>query len=218
MRYISISDVQPNDGIDNIENLDSREVYFAKRIGQNDQYIFNTYLKPLFYNLKLNIPDIHIIFYVRSDDIFQTHDAHYTQPPLYFYQQVMLKENSHAPLMVSQNLLNPVAKYMYENNLVIWKEQTFKDDLELLLNCEILVFGYSTLIYVILLLSKKLKHLYLPRYAYECYINQDKFNLVDFLNNKQLTIIDLPGYPGIGEFKYTYEHLELMIQYDVKNI
>jgi hypothetical protein len=189
------------------------EMYFTRNLGNNDTYLFNKYLRNNFY-VDLNKPTSKIVLYVRGEDIFIIQNKNYTQPPLYFYTKCIEMENATIiPIMVSQDLINPVANFLNQHKQVSWKEQNFKDDLETLLNCEILIFGYSTIIYIVLLLSKKLKHLYLPRYAYDWYIKDHKFNFTDLLQGRRLTIIELPNYLGIGEFEYTREHLDLLLSY-----
>jgi hypothetical protein len=116
-------------------------------------------------------------------------------------------------LMITKDLLNPVGNYLYTNNLVVWDENNFRKDLTLLVNSEILVFGFTTMIFYIVLASQKLKKLYLPRYAYDAY----KMKKIDIdlimRQDQELIIIDLPEYPHHGEFEHTEAMYTKMIEY-----
>ena len=73
------------------------------------------------------------------------------------------------PILVTHDLENPTAKYLYENNIASWTEQHFRKDLEILLNCEAVVFDCSTIIFFIILYSKKLKRLYISDVLLDAY-------------------------------------------------
>lgn len=203
--------------------LHSDWVYFSRQKGHidnfdNDRELFDKYVSNLI-DINLNSDTNKLVLYMRGEDVFTKKCQSSIQPPLYFYQKVMQGENIQKPIMVSLDLLNPVAKYMKDNNMVKWEQQDFREDFTLLLNCEALAFGYSTLLYPILLLSKKLKRLYLPRSAYNFYITL-KINIDKLLTEEQeLIIIDLPGFRDtVGEFQHTPEAYQHMIDYKPEKI
>lgn len=211
-----INDVNNNE-TDTLE-LHPDWIYFSRQHGDiedfdNDRELFDKYVANLI-NIDLSSKKAELVLYMRGEDVFTKKCAKSIQPPLYFYKKVMEIENVDKPTMVSLDLLNPVANYMHYQNLVVWTQQDFDKDLTLLLNCEALAFGYSTLIYPILLLSKRLKRLYLPRSAYNYYITL-KINISNLLKDDQeLIIIDLPGFGDVvGEFQHSPEAYKKMIDY-----
>lgn len=123
------------------------------------------------------------------------------------------------PILVTHDLENPTAKYLYENNIASWTEQHFRKDLEILLNCEAVVFDCSTIIFFIILYSKKLKRLYISDVLLDAYngtpLSIGHMNINEIIGDKiELIIINLPNYPKYGEFYQSESLYKYMIEYN----
>jgi hypothetical protein len=121
------------------------------------------------------------------------------------------------PILITHDLGNPVAKYLYENKIAIWNKNDYIKDLEILLNCEALVFDCSTQIFFIILYSKKLRRLYITRNVFDAYENNTgvgHIRLNEIIgDNIELIIIEVPNYPKYGEFNQCEALYKYMIEY-----
>lgn len=197
-------------------------IYFMKINNEikyhiKEKEIFNKYIKPiikkeLYTNLKTN----DIVLYTRSADVFFNSENNYTQAPLYFYKEVLKRENKNNGILVSEDLLNPVANFLHTEKICEWNKNDFLTDLNILLNSEVIALSYSTLNIYLLLLSEKIKRAYIPKYVYDYFIEHWKVDFKDLINeNQEIILIDLPNYTKIGDFfTKKQEVLDYMITYN----
>jgi hypothetical protein len=196
--------------------VSSVDVYFLRSADKikyhlSEREIFDRYISGIIKTIDKET-DIQVVLYVRGEDLFTEKIVGYPQPPLYFYKKVMELEGIDQVLMVSKDLHNPVASHMYHNNICLWQEQDFAEDIHLLLNCKSLTIAYSTLLIFVILCSKKLETIYVPSFVNDMYYDQYKFSIKDLLKPEQkMVIIDIPNYFRIPT--YTPEEFALMISY-----
>lgn len=196
-----IFNITPNtDSNEECIHISGYDAHVAKEHGHlkyhvNPKEIFDKYLRHHF-NINQKSPNIYTL-YTRADDIFnydQIMDL-YTPAPLYFYDIIMKKENMEYPLLISQDLRNPVAEYLVKNNLVKWNQQNFNDDIIELVNSKILIIGFSTMLYFVILYSNTLKKIYMPDFVHQNFLKL-KINIKEILRKDQeLIIIEIPNYP-----------------------
>jgi len=181
------------------------------------RYVYEKYLEK-YINIDTNTDTIDMTLFTRSEDVFQQKQATQKQPSLYFYKKSMQLEAKEKCLLISHDLLNPVSNYLYNNQHVDWKPQEWRTDITAILNSESLAFGLSSLIYFVVLASKKLKRLYYPKIAWDDVVkfHTDIFNfkIEDILNTDQeLILIDHPDYPYYQNNEHTPEAYDQMINY-----
>jgi hypothetical protein len=186
----------------------------------NPRKIFDKYISPI---ININRENLRhrFLLYSRGEDAFSKNywnvKVGYTHPPYYYYKKCMELENISKNIkLISQDLLNPVAFYMVTNKIVTWKPRNFREDIEDLLNCEILILECTTLIYFILLFSKTIKKVYLPRPVYDATKNCWGFSHMDIdeiKGNIEIIIIELPEWPKYGEFCHCQDTYNRMITY-----
>jgi len=216
-----------NDNDENNNNNDDEilvnegDIYFSyitKTVKMNIRELFDTYLQNII-NINRNIDIIkNPIFYIRSEDAIHPDKNGYCLNPLYIYMEMLRREKSELkPILVTQDLGNPVAKYLYENKIAIWNQNDYIKDLEILLNCEALVFDCSTQIFLIILYSKKLRRLYITRNVFDACENNTgigHIRLNEIIgDNIELIIIEVPNYPKYGEFNQCEALYKYMIDY-----
>jgi hypothetical protein len=164
--------------------------------------IFDTYIANIL-NLNYNAKSVSLTLYTRAEDAFLESNIMnlYTPAPLYFYQKVIQLENEIEPLLISKDLANPVAKYLYDNHICKWQQQHFDKDMHILINSETLAISFSTMLYFVILASKALKKLYVPDFVY-AYFKHIKINIKEILKDDQeLIIIKIDNYPHFEEMK-----------------
>jgi hypothetical protein len=205
-----------------VDNISAGDVYFMK-FNQKIEYhitereVFDKYVAGVIKELgQTQQPVYDLVFYLRGEDIFRDTIYGYPQPPLHFYKQILEMQNKNKTLMVTQDLWNPVARHMYENNICDWKQQDFETDLNILLHSEAVSIAFSSLIIFVILASKNLKTLYVPSYIDEQFYSTFKYNIKDLLREDQVMIvIDIPNY--ISTPTHTKEEYEMMISYRPSN-
>jgi hypothetical protein len=203
-----------------IHELELYHAYIAKKVKVNIRELFNNYLENIIdVNRDLNLIK-NPVFYVRSEDAIGNGPTlnFYCLNPLYIYMEVLKHENSELkPILVTHDLKNPVANYLYENKIADWNENNYKKDLEILLNCETLVFDCSTQIYFVILYSKKLRKLYISRNVfdaceYDTGIGHMRLN--DIIGDIELIIFEIPNYPKYGDnVNHDENFFKLMLEY-----
>ena len=184
--------------------------------------LFNTYIKPclntaIITDNNYNSQDNNLIIHIRSGDIFCSIleiEKEYVQPPLYYYKTIMNRENTQKCLLVTENLLNPVAEYLVANQICYWNSNDLIKDINHLVNAKILCLGYGTFGIIILLLNNKVERVYIPDYYYEYYLNYYKFDIKKLMKPFQsLIIIALPDYIKVNEFIYDNSIKKIMMDY-----
>jgi hypothetical protein len=159
--------------------------------------LFQKYILPIF--IVLNPKNEDICFHIRSGDIIKQKNKEYIQPPLYFYLQIIHNTSSR---LISEDLENPVCKWLVDNKTVIYKQQDLKTDLEYLIGCKTTCFGYGTFGFIILLLNNKLEKLYLADFVYD----KIRINWKIELDNVNIEVIKLPNYIKKFDLKYLIDY------------
>lgn len=215
-----IVNANADDQYDDNQMIDPDELFHLKIKNKllyhmSEKELFDKYIKK-YINIDIDsMIEYDMTFYARSEDIFANKIKQYTQPPLYFYKKAAeLQELTDKPILVSQDLLNPVSDYLVKHNECIWKQDNLRNDMHILLNSKSLAFGYSTLLIATLLMSKKLKTLYLPTYAYDAFNTKFATDIKDLLTDEQkLVLIDMPNYMKMDEFDHSKDGYQLMLDY-----
>ncbi len=219
--HILLSTVDQDQCTPQSQTIPASDVYFM-RINNKIVYhitereVFDIYIRNILRDELVSDQEKQVngslVFYLRGEDLFRDKIQAYPQPPLYFYKQILQVNNKNKALMISQDLLNPVANYMYHSGTCDWRQQEFKRDLYTLLHCESLSFAYSTLLVFVLLCSKQLQTIYVPKYVDDEFYKTYKFKISELLSASQtLILIDIPNY--IDKPVHTAEEYEFMISY-----
>ena len=125
---------------------------------------FAKHIRPL---LKLSIdPELQedIVVYIRGGDTL-SHGG-LTQPPLYFYQQMLKKyRKQKKPIrLICEDMSNPCAKWLVENKWVTWQKQSLEADISYMANAKVFCMAYGTFSFLPIMLSAVMEELWIPDY------------------------------------------------------
>ena len=125
--------------------------------------------------ININITKNDLFIYIRSGDIFDTFPCEfYSQPPLCFYQKIILKYNYKKYYLIAENKNNPVINYLliqFPN--IIYNINNIKLDMIYLINAYHIVGTKSTFLKCLIELNDNLNILY----EYDLYFN-DSFDQI----------------------------------------
>lgn len=161
-------------------------------------------------NLKNNVNYNNTLFiHIRGGDIFnQSPHSFYPQPPLIFYEKIIEENNYKNILLISEDRKNPCVNFLlskYKN--ITFNTNDLLTDTHMLLNAEHLIASNSTFIYIIILLSKKIKKVYYN-------------NFLPNLKIKNVNIItySFNDYIKYGEWKNDQTQIKLMLEFPKEKI
>ena len=154
-------------------------------------------LKELYQShLQINIclsstPIYDIGIHIRSGDIFQGHGHKlYFQPPLYFYEKIILENSEKSKVIVFENSNNPVISFLknkYEKYpCVTFQSGTIEKDITILSQCRTLVWSVGTFCLIPYVISTCIEKMIIPEY----FLQNQWFTF----DNMDIEIIKLPGY------------------------
>ena len=105
---------------------------------------------------------------------------------------------------------NPCIKELMKLDNVEYISTTLENDLKILGSAQNLVIGFGTFGFLLYLMNPQLRHLYLPKYF------ADALPRGSWGQDIEVTIVELPGYIRVGEWKNTPEQRKLMLEYQSK--
>lgn len=186
-------------------NMEDPEPYIMKKYFQ--KYVLPVFkVQPSLENFE-NTEILHIHF--RGGDIFSSnpHKA-YVQPPLSYYIDAAKHYNKIK--LVCEDASNPCIKELMKLDNVEYISTTLENDLKILGSAQNLVIGFGTFGFLLYLMNPQLRHLYLPKYF------ADALPRGSWGQDIEVTIVELPGYIRVGEWKNTPEQRKLMLEYQSK--
>lgn len=176
-----------------------------------EPYIFKElyvkYIKPIFkINKYIQTPPSSLYIHLRSGDLFspRPHPA-YVPPPLYYYTEV--SKNFNTVTIIAEDNKHPCINELEKIKNTNISYNSLENDLITLSSVENLAIGFGTFGFLIYLMNPYLKHLCIPRYCL------DELPKGNWGNNIVLTIIDLPDYIKVGEWRNTAEQRKIMLEY-----
>ena len=219
-KHAALSDNQIiiNNILDNNKATINNSFFYPKQLNFIDPepYImkkyFQTYIAPIFFvnpcnkDIQNNTNDLYI--HIRSGDCI-TNQAHsfYVPPPLSYYKKIIEIKNWNKINIIYEDDKNPCVNLLknrqYSNTEFI--SSSVQNDLTILSQCENLVIGFGTFGLLIYFLSKSIKNIYIPKYAY------DEMPKGDWGIN--INVIDMPGYIKCGEWKFNNNNLNKIYNY-----
>tara|TARA_Y100001970_G_C14258181_1_gene877200 strand:- start:12123 stop:12890 length:768 start_codon:yes stop_codon:yes gene_type:complete len=174
--------------------------------------IFQNIIKPFFKYSNNEIIDkidnkSELFIHFRGGDIFlpNPHKA-YVQPPLSYYKKIITDYNKIN--LVCEDKLNPCINELLKLENVDYLSKTLEDDIKILSNVENLVIGFGTFGFLLYLMNKNLKNLYIPKYFL------DELPKGEW-GNVNIHSIELPNYIKIGEWKFNEEQKNKMLSYKI---
>ncbi len=182
-------------------------------ISKAEPYIMKEYFQKYVKNIinlensEVDNDDSNIYIHIRSGDIFSMnpHPA-YVQPPLIYYKNII--KDYKKTFIIAEDNNNPcVNNLLTENNVSLLNYNNINKELFVLSNVNNLIIGFGTYGFLLYLMNKNLKRLYIPEY----FINELP---TGSWGDIELHIIKLPDYIKVGEWKNTNEQREYMINYD----
>lgn len=169
---------------------------------------FQKYLKPIF-KIKdkpetMNIKDDNVLYiHIRGGDIFsQNPHSAYVQPPLLYYKEII--KNYDRIKLVSEDTRNPCIKELLKHDNVEYTSNSLEKDLCILSNASYLAIGFGTFGLLLYMMNPNLKKIYIPDF----YATRIPYEPKD-----NITIISLPNYIKVGEWKNTTEQRKFMLEY-----
>jgi len=181
----------------------------------NIKELFNKYIKPIIRDINYNYNNNYdLTIYLRSGDIFKgNYNNEYVQPPLSYYEEIIKRENTNNIILITEELNNPTAKYYNEINNYKWNKNDIKTDINYLINSKVVVLGLSIFCLIFILLSNKIKKIYVADYIYKRYKENWKIDLKDIINkNQELIIIKLDdNYEKIGSEQLKLNNYDFML-------
>lgn len=159
-----------------------------------------------------------LVIHIRSGDIMDAEGGNdeYVQPPLSFYQKIIIENNFTSIVIVCEDHNNPTIDALAKwSNIVNFSAGTIQEDIATIIGASYLVVSYGTFATMLSLLSKTIKKVYVPcvpncflgwypncegdaPFAAECYF--------------------FPNFTKSGEWKNTNAQRELMLSYPMQNI
>ena len=106
-----------------------------------------------------------LVVHIRSGDIMEGNGAHagYVQPPLAFYQNIIMNNNFTNVVIVCEDHNNPTIDALAKwSDLVTFSTGTLEDDVAVILSASHLVLSYGTFAWTLGLLADALQQLYVP--------------------------------------------------------
>jgi hypothetical protein len=158
------------------ENFYEFNEYFKEILSVEELYqLIHTYLIDIIPKVNINLNDNDLVIHIRSGDIFlpQYYDFNYTQPPLFYYTNIIDNNQYNNIFLVAEDYRNPVISELLKynsnikpiigenNNMTVLNfNNNFIRDLNILLSAKNLVIGTGSLGYIVSLISNKLEKLY----------------------------------------------------------
>ena len=110
-----------------------------------------------------NIPKItsnknDLYIYIRSGDIFIKPSPYYTQPPLCFYEKIIINENFNKIYIIAEDNKNPIIDVLFNKyHNIIYNKNSLKLDIAYLINAYNIVGAMSTFINILLRFNDNLE-------------------------------------------------------------
>lgn len=166
--------------------INDKTLYFFSYINYiKPELKINLLKKEIFRNLpKITINTNDLYIYIRSDDIFISKNPHkdYAQPPLCFYQKIIINNKFKNIVILSKNKYNPnIKKLLSQFPSIIYNQNSLKLDISYLSNAYNLVKAQSTLFFSILYLNKNIRLLW--EFDFQNHIESSENYLEKFLNS-----------------------------------
>jgi hypothetical protein len=188
-------------------NFDDPQPYLMR------QY-FQEYISPIFLIkscIENNTNNLHI--HIRSGDLFSNCNSCYVPPPFSYYRKIIEGQKWDKIFVIYEDDKNPCVNLLKNKNYnnIQFLSSSLENDIKSLSNCENLCIGFGTFGLLIYFLSKNIKNLYLPDYAY------NEMPKGDWYIN--LYISKLPNYIKCGEWKPNEKnethnkHMNLIVNY-----
>ena len=206
--------------LENIENSDKSQIndtFFSLKkynITDPEPYVmkeyFQKYIKPIFKiqteNNNTEAENKVIYIHFRGGDIFSMnpHKA-YVQPPLSYYKNII--NNYDNIILVCEDKKNPCINKLLKQENIEYISDTLEKDLSILSNVSNLAIGFGTFGFLLYLMNRGLKNLYIPDF----FVNE--LPKGSWGNDIKIHIVELPNYIKVGEWKFNKEQQKVMIEY-----
>jgi hypothetical protein len=198
------------------ENNKTIDTFFnLKKFGLDDvepyifKELFTQYIKPIF-KVKNSSQSSNngLYIHLRSGDTFSSmpHPA-YVPPPLYYYKKI--SKNFNEVTIIAEDEKHPCTNEMEKISNIKMSYNSLENDIITLSTAENLAIGFGTFGFLIYLINPNLKKLFIPRYCL------DELPKGNWGNDIVLSIIDLPNYIKVGEWKNTAEQRKRMLEYSI---
>ena len=156
-----------------------------------------------------------LVVHIRSGDIMRGKGVNpgYVQPPLAFYQKIIIENNFTSVIVVCENRDNPTVNALERwSNLVTVSTGNIHEDVAIILGASHLVLAYGTFSWTLALISDALRHLYVPCMNH-CFL-ASKCDEVPIA----ATCYMFPDFTPAGSWKNTKAQRALMLSYPMYRI
>ena len=177
--------------------------------------VLKSYLKPhIRINSRLLLPGT-LIIHIRSGDIMIGEGSHpgYVEPPLAFYQKIILSHNFSHIIVVTEDHNNPTADALVKwNNQVTFSTGVIHDDIAIILSASHLVLSYGTFSWMLALISDTLFQLYVPCMPY-CSLTWHCDDIPI-----SAACYTFPGFTKSGKWHNTKAQRQRMLSYKISDV
>lgn len=213
-KFITKKEIVLNDILDK-NNTVKNTFFYLKHFNMEDPepYImrnyFQKYISPIFkvQPLITDMGDTDTLYiHFRGGDIFSKHPHKaYVQPPFSYYTTIM-KDYKNIKL-ICEDKSNPCINELLKQENVEFISNSLEDDLKILGSAQNIVIGFGTFGFLSYLMTPNLTNLYLPKYFV------DELPKGEWGSNIKVTIVELPGYIKVGEWRNSAQQRKLMLEY-----
>lgn len=175
--------------------------------------LLKSYVRP---RMSKVIGDDTLVIHIRSGDIMVGNGAHpgYVQPPLAFYQKIIIKNNFTSIVIVCEDHNNPTIDALAKwSNIATFSAGTIKEDIATIIGASYLVVSHGTFSPMLSLLSETVKNVYVPCVP-NCFMGRSPRENLPFAAEYYF----FPNFTKSGEWKNTNAQRELMLSYPMQNI
>ena len=156
-----------------------------------------------------------LVIHIRSGDITNGTDAHpnYVQPPLSFYQRVVL-DCALPVLVVTQDNSNPCVQALktWRPDITVYKNRSLLQDMTTLLRARHLCYGKSWLPITLALCSECVTHVSILDNIYTADFMPDSTGVI--VNHYQLT----QPYIPVGSWQNSPQQRKIMLDYPLQHV
>ena len=159
-------------------------------------------------NDNLILSNNELVIHIRSGDVYSDNpNSGWVQPPLSFYKKVIDSYNWRQIYIICEDTKSPILNHLvklYPN--IIFKQQSLEEDIQYVINCQNICFGYGSFVPALLLLNDNIDTIFYPEYCYR--------GILDLCAYKKSVKYQLNNYINVGEWKNTKEQKDCMLQYE----
>ena len=177
--------------------------------------VLRSYLKPHIQITRRSVSPGTLVVHIRSGDVMRGNGGHsgYVQPPLAFYQSIILDNNFTSVVVVCEDHNNPTVDALAKwSDLVTFSTGQLDEDVAIILGASHLALSYGTFAWTIGLMADSLQQLYVPCMPH-C-------SLTDVCDEIPIAAAcyTFPNFTQNGEWHNTAAQRELMLSYPVSYV